>query len=637
MDIRFVDFSANSAVFHVTKGLLFNRLISFKVRSIYPDKNDRNIKIHNEPRLKERLFERLQNMYNFRLVSNTDPSKYGFKEEYKKRMLISNEKIDIFELVLFQLSEGMEDDSDLRDIGGEFVVYPMTFVCSKCGDLQMVGYNDINKFDPKKCNRSSCNGGYEQLSLVLFCEICGNITPLRYYKEGKPITLIRGSKDSISTWKVRAEDLPPIDLFRLQCDHKDPHDKGPYKTRKVISNIPINTKQKALTVTEGSIFIPVAETSIDIPTSPDIDIANLEYILYAIALDLFSSLSTSFTTQIDLETIQNLYAVYNNDTVKDLTFNTEFIGASEIDKEKRWKEKYHIDKIENVINNIKTRYPEDSIEILRELNDYSALTGKLGLTRFETTPFIKYANEILNPVKKSNKINDFNKLKESYYIESLIYVPNVTLVNSCFGVINGINKFYEEGFVPHFEPIWKSQWDPNKGFYAYCYPYETEGIIIQLSKQKICEWLQKNDIISAMPEDIDDFFATLSESIYYHINTLLHTLSHLLMRSSSVYTGLDLQSYGEKVFPTTAAIFFYSSSSINIGGLQFIFENELFNWFEGMKYDVAECTLDPNCLKEKGACFACLYVPEFVCGYFNKFLDRDVLIGKERYRKGFWD
>ena len=51
----------------------------------------------------------------------------------------------------------------------------------------------------------------------------------------------------------------------------------------------------------------------------------------------------------------------------------------------------------------------------------------------------------------------------------------------------------------------------------------------------------------------------------------------------------------------------------------------------------AECTLDPNCLKEKGACFACLYVPEFVCGYFNKFLDRDVLIGKERYRKGFWD
>ncbi|MHA1250553.1 MAG: hypothetical protein ACTSRP_11235 [Candidatus Helarchaeota archaeon] len=639
MNLRFIDFPANNAVFHITKGLLFNRLISFRVRSIFPDRNNRNIKINNELRLKERLFERIRDLYNKRLLSNSEPSKYNFTDEYKKKMLISNEKKDIFDLVLFQLSGRMEDDTNLRDIGGEFVVFPMTFVCKDCGDLQVIRYKELSNFNPKKCKRPECNGEYEQLSLMLFCETCGDIRPFEYSYKGEAITLIRDSKDSIATWRVRAKSKPAIDVFRLLCKHKDPHDKGPYQHRRKISNAD-PSQLRPLTVIEGSIFIPVVETNIDIPTSPDINISDLEYILNGIALNLFSFLSAS-VKQINLETIQKLYEVYNNETFKEMTFNTDiaFLGISEDEKEKKWKERFYIDKIEHVVEDLKRKYPGKFIETLRELNDYSALIGKLGLTQFDTINFLQYANSLTDPIKKANKINDYNNLKSNYYLEDLIYVPSITLVNACLGVFNGINKFYEKDFVPHFEPIWKDHWDPNKGFSAYCYPYETEGIIIQLNKQKICEWLKENDIISIIPKDVDDFFTTLKKSdvVYRHIYILLHTLSHLLMRNSSVYTGLDLQSYGEKIFPTTAAVFFYSSSNINIGGLQYIFENELFNWFEGMKYDIKECTLDPNCIKEKGACFACMYIPEFVCNYFNKDLDRDVFLGKERYKKGFWN
>ncbi|MBN1213836.1 MAG: hypothetical protein JXA99_00185 [Candidatus Lokiarchaeota archaeon] len=641
MNLRFIDFPASSAVFHITKGLLFNRLIAFKVRSIIPDENNKNIEIHNKPRLKERLFERIKDKYNARLRATSKPSEYNFKDEYKKKMLIKDEKLDIFELKLFQVSGGIEDDLDLRDIGGDFVIYPMTFVCKNlnCGDLQVIKYKDIDKFNPKKCKRKGCNGEYEQLSLMLFCETCGNVRPFEYSYKNEEITLIRESKDSISTWKVRAKTQPPIDVFRLMCNHIDPHDKGPYNLRQRISSSK-PTQQTPLTVTEGSIYIPVTETNIDIPTAPDIEMGDLEYILNAIALDLFPFLSVVLKKAITLEIIQKLYEGFNNDTVKEMTYNIDpmFQGISDDEKEKKWKEKFFIDKIEYVIKDLKQKYPKEKRELLREINDFHALTGRLGLSRFETVSFQQYVDEIIEPIKKSNKIREFNKIKTDYYIDNLIYVPNVTLINACYGVINGIYKFYEEGFVPHFNPIWKNLSDPSKGFYAYCYPYETEGIILQLNKIKICEWLKENEIISEIPIDVDDFFSSIQfgDRAYKEVSILLHTLSHLLMRNSSLYTGLDLQSYGEKIFPTTAAIFFYSSSSINIGGLQFIFENELFNWFEGIKYDVRECTLDPNCIKEKGACFACMYVPEFVCKYFNQDLNRDVFLGKVKYKKGFW-
>ena len=67
-----------------------------------------------------------------------------------------------------------------------------------------------------------------------------------------------------------------------------------------------------------------------------------------------------------------------------------------------------------------------------------------------------------------------------------------------------------------------------------------------------------------------------------------------------------------------------------------IFEHEIINWFENIRFDIKECTLDPRCLDERGACFSCMYIPEFVCYNFNQLLDRDVFLGKHRFKKGFW-
>lgn len=60
-------------------------------------------------------------------------------------------------------------------------------------------------------------------------------------------------------------------------------------------------------------------------------------------------------------------------------------------------------------------------------------------------------------------------------------------------------------------------------------------------------------------------------------------------------------------------------------------------WFNEVELDVNDCIFDPTCIQEKGACFSCLHLPEYVCSEFNEDLDRDVFIGEHRYNTGFWN
>ncbi|MFW9994289.1 MAG: hypothetical protein ACFFD4_19750, partial [Candidatus Odinarchaeota archaeon] len=179
----------------------------------------------------------------------------------------------------------------------------------------------------------------------------------------------------------------------------------------------------------------------------------------------------------------------------------------------------------------------------------------------------------------------------------------------------------------------------DEGFLAYSKPYETEGVLFQLDILEVCKWLYKNEFIEAVPatkeEAKDKILALDEETAEGPLMTLLHTLSHVLIRRSSVYTGLDSDSCSELIFPRSASFFIYSTSNINTGGFQYIFENEIRNWFNDIDSDIRFCTFDPSCLAETGACFACCYLPEYVCNHFNKRLNRDTLLGREHF-SGFW-
>ena len=163
--------------------------------------------------------------------------------------------------------------------------------------------------------------------------------------------------------------------------------------------------------------------------------------------------------------------------------------------------------------------------------------------------------------------------------------------------------------------------------------------MFDLDKERLVDWIFANSDKTRTPNiSAEEFLFELDESSdeYENLKTLIHTFAHILISRSSIYTGLNSDSCGELLFPKAGAFLIYSTSNINIGGFSFVFENSLFEWFNNVELEVHDCVFDPTCIDEKGACFSCVYLPEFVCSHFNNFLDRDVFLGENRFKKGYW-
>jgi hypothetical protein len=330
-----------------------------------------------------------------------------------------------------------------------------------------------------------------------------------------------------------------------------------------------------------------------------------------------------------LDLIEKMYFEYKDESLK----KREFLDEKRINPsitleefEKRWETKKRMDIFKRVVHDIKNNYGVDNFNKI-DFNNFNALKGMFRSDNKIKT-YLDFCNEKEGD-ERNIKISEYDSIKSKFKISELNYLPRIKLISSCIGFINGVNKFYEAGFIPHFEPIWK---DNNRQiFNAYSYPYETEGVLIEFDKDYILQWLKKNNIV--FPNDNQDpnkFFINLKEDTksYKVVYTLMHTLSHLLLRKSSVYTGIDADSCGEKIFPNNCAILVYSTGNINTGGFQFLFENSLFQLFNEINVDLNKCIYDPLCKKKSGSCFSCLYLAEHVCCNFNQELDRDILLGE---------
>lgn len=608
-------FSAYSSLFNIVDNLIFVRSkIAHKVDWIAADTNDLNLTIRNEGRLKNKLFKEIFTRYNQRIDN--------YKLNYHKLSKSDTKNLEImrYKLVLDKIKEN----------SGHYSIYPRTFFCSKCGDLRIFDNNkEWEKFNPEKCRKPNCDGKYQQSSLVKYCEQCGNIEPLRYYckEHGKEHwKLIRTDADAPMTWKVVCTECQkkgekPFDILRYSCNHKVFGNKicdEPYK------------KFKPLVVMESSVFSSVVITVVDVPKLKYNELLDyLDYIMLGIHLNRFESIFQDIASdgKVDLKKI-DLYLKFKNDpNLQELIdsgmINPEFIIL--------------IDEMLQEIEKLKIEFKDFPLE---DINDYLVLKGIFSDDQSNVIHFNDYIISI--DEKKANKLEkDYNYLKNSFGIDNISYISDIRLISSAIGINRGINRFYEAGFVPHFEPLWKDR--NRETFKTYSYPFETEGIIFDLDKVKVVNWLIDNKLLNIEHVNNDEealdalFHINENTQEYEELKTLLHTFAHVLIRRSSLYTGLDSDSCSELLFVNTASFLIYSTSNINIGGFAFVFENSIFDWFRDAKLEVKDCVFDPTCIHETGSCFSCLYLPEYVCSEFNQNLDRDVLIGKKRYLKGFWD
>lgn len=619
--------TSNNALYHIAPGSLFLKdRLAFVVDTILEDYNQKG-SLENPNRIKDFVFKCIMERYNKRL----DAKRINGHKIVLTR-LFSND-IDRLTLRFIKTSEEENNHS------GEFRIYPRTFVClnNDCNKFYYFNYNGVL---PLKC---TCGGSLEQVSVVKFCEECGKVDELypkcricakNKLEQGK-MRLIRPVKDSLISWRWICSHGHKEDIFQAFCDHKDRRNNV---EPDLLPKAAPSSKFQPLTIRENSIFTPVVVNTVDIKDTKNIqNIHELTLILFGIHLGEFDKFKDASDKSI-LQYINERYELYYSEENKNSfaaglrSFKPD-VEQDEI--EKKYEEHCRIPEIKKVIDELMSHFPPEHYNH-DEFNNYSALKGIFG----DQLNSKKYS-EILKG--NDSKINEWKNFKKKFKIDEITYLERMRLVSAAIGIISGINKTDVE-FSPHFDPLWEvPKWNREK-FSAYVNPYDTEGILIDFNKKDIVEWL-KNKFAQTIEKSgltPEKYLISMNcnSDEYKETHTLLHTLSHVLIKKSSIHTGIDPNSCGEMVFPNMGAILIYSTSSINIGGFGHLFENYLIDLFNQSDFQLRQCIYDPSCNSDqgnKGACFSCIYLSEHVCGYHNKNLDRDILKAEIRYDKPFWE
>ncbi len=142
-------------------------------------------------------------------------------------------------------------------------------------------------------------------------------------------------------------------------------------------------------------------------------------------------------------------------------------------------------------------------------------------------------------------------------------------------------------------------------------------------------------LMSAEPRDR---FLTAHDSpcplqLYDATYALLHSFAHHIMRGIATFSGLDVGSLGEYLFPVDLSFAVYRTGmTMDLGNLSALWRNR---WLQFMKYLcrytwTLACNLGALCVRQGGACPDCFMVPETSCIAANRYLSRSLLVGNGR-------
>lgn len=171
----------------------------------------------------------------------------------------------------------------------------------------------------------------------------------------------------------------------------------------------------------------------------------------------------------------------------------------------------------------------------------------------------------------------------------------------------------------------------------------TEALVTRLSPERVARWLSRRGHEIEKTDDPRDAYAAILKSFgdepeksaaFEDVLTLVHSMSHRLVRHTSYYAGIDRNALSELLFPYTLCFVTYAvpRGDFVLGGLQALFEHDLDTLMDRVVHDESRCPLDPGCsANPKGAaCAVCLHLGEPSCRLFNTKLDRKTLFDRRR-------
>jgi hypothetical protein len=122
-------------------------------------------------------------------------------------------------------------------------------------------------------------------------------------------------------------------------------------------------------------------------------------------------------------------------------------------------------------------------------------------------------------------------------------------------------------------------------------------------------------------------------TLYSMSYALLHSYSHYIMQGIQRFSGLDLGSMGEYIFPCDLAFVVYRNGmTLDLGDLSALWRNHYQAFLSYMRNFPTSlgCNLGNLCMTKGGACPDCIMIPEVICLTANKYLSRSTLIGRGR-------
>jgi hypothetical protein len=189
--------------------------------------------------------------------------------------------------------------------------------------------------------------------------------------------------------------------------------------------------------------------------------------------------------------------------------------------------------------------------------------------------------------------------------------------------------------------------DRNGRYIVYGDVAQTEALLFRLRPADVASWLHERGLIVDPESDETKARLQILRSAVVpapgdstggndtgrELLTLVHSYAHRMIRSLSVFAGVERHSLSELLVPLHCAFIVYAAArgDFVLGGLQAVFEDDLDRLLREVTRGDSRCPLDPGCARGGGACVACLHIGEPSCRYFNRSLDRSVLTGRAGY------
>ena len=180
----------------------------------------------------------------------------------------------------------------------------------------------------------------------------------------------------------------------------------------------------------------------------------------------------------------------------------------------------------------------------------------------------------------------------------------------------------------------------NEAFYVRLNPKVVYAWLSQLGLSDLPDWDPEGELklgahLLQLAVPFGNYFSDLhpgAASTYRYVYTLLHTYAHVFMRSISEFSGLDLGSISEYLFPADLAFVVYrNGTTMDLGNLSALWRNFNNMFLEHilqpktlMCGSGSLCDTNPH---KPGACPDCVMAPETSCLASNQLLSRAVLRG----------